>query len=46
MKTLNNGAIMNKEEVGGTVACIMACGGLCLVTGAVGSAFGTAAQVL
>ncbi len=46
MKTLNNGAIMNKEEVGGTVACIVACGGLCLATGSLGSAFGNAAQML
>lgn len=46
METLNSGAIMEKEEVGGQIACVVACGGLCLATGTVGAAFGTAASML
>lgn len=46
MKTMNNETIMKHEEVGGAVACIMGCGGLCLITGSLGSAFGTATQLL
>ncbi len=46
MKTLNNVTIVNNEEVGGPIACIVACGGLCILTGTIGSAFGSAAQYL
>ena len=46
MKTMNNETIMKHEEVGGAIACIMGCGGLCLLTGSLGSAFGTATELL
>lgn len=47
MIILNNTAFENtNEEVGGAIACIMACGGICLITGSFGAAFGTAASLV
>lgn len=48
MEVLNQNAIeINEtEEVGGAIACIMACGGVCLLTGTVGAAFATAASLV
>lgn len=41
MNILNETTINeNVEEIGGTWGCILACGGTCLITDAVGSAFG------
>lgn len=44
MTVLNKNIVLGQEgdEVGGAIACILACGGLCLITGEVGAAFATA----
>lgn len=49
MKVLNRTNHMQFEgitEVGGEIACIMGCGGICLLAGEVAAAFGTAASLL
>ena len=41
MKLLNETTMVdNSEEIGGAWGCVLACGGTCLLTGSVGSAFG------